>query len=190
MIILASRSPRRRNLLEMLGIEHEVRPADIDEKLIEGEEPVQAARRLALEKAHAVAAQGDGVPVLAADTIVVLEGEILGKPRDAAGAARMLRSLSGTHHHVVTGIAMVWKEEEWVAHDRTRVFFAELSDETITRYVATGEPLDKAGSYGIQGLGAPLVERIEGDFFSVQGLPLRLVVKAMAAAGVPYLFIR
>lgn len=190
MIILASRSPRRRNLLEMLGIEHEVRPADVDEILIEGEQPVEAARRLALEKAHAVASQSDGVPVLAADTMVVLDGQILGKPEDASDAARMLRSLSGTHHHVVTAIAMVWQGGELLDHDRTRVEFAELSDETIARYVATGEPLDKAGSYGIQGLGAPLVERIEGDYFSVQGLPLRLVVKAMAAAGVPYLFTR
>ncbi len=190
MIILASQSPRRRNLLVMLGIEHQVQPADIHEELIDGETPVDAARRLALEKAKAVAALRDDGPVLAADTIVVLDGEILGKPRDPAHARQMLAALSGTHHHVVTGIAMVWSGGEFVAHDETRVEFSALSEKTIAEYVATGEPLDKAGSYGIQGLGAPLVDRIEGDYFSVQGLPLRLVVKAMAAAGQPYRFTR
>jgi nucleoside triphosphate pyrophosphatase len=190
MIVLASRSPRRRKLLEMLGIEHEVEPADIEETLLDGEDAIQAAPRLALEKARHVAGRKIDNPVLAADTIVVLDGKMLGKPKSPEEAVAMLKSISGVSHFVVTGVAMVWPGGESTLYDRTRVEFVELSDEMIRAYVATGEPLDKAGSYGIQGLGAPLVNRIEGDYFSVQGLPLRLVVRLMAEAGVPYRFTR
>lgn len=191
MITLASSSPRRRHLLEMLGIAHEAIPAEVDERPRDGEDPEAMAVRLATEKARAVWRRHPERPVLAADTVVVVDGEILGKPVDAADAERMLATLSGREHRVVTAVALAQPTGEILQQcDVTRVWFRPLAAELIQAYVATEEPLDKAGSYGVQGMGAVLVERVEGDFFGVMGLPLRLVVDLLAAAGVPYRFTR
>lgn len=191
MIVLASSSPRRRQLLDMLGIAHEVVPADVPEVREPGELPETMAVRLARAKAAAVVAMRAGVPVLGADTVVVLDDEVLGKPVDERDAARMLRALSGRMHRVITAVALA--DGNGVVHERcdtTRVWFRDLADETIDAYVATGEPFDKAGSYGVQGYGAVLVERVDGDFFGVMGLPVRLVVDLLAVVDRPYRFTR
>jgi septum formation protein len=191
MIVLASASPRRTQLLSLLGIAHTVDAAhDVDETPRPGEDPEALARRLAGEKADGVAHRHPGVPVLAADTVVVLDGDVLNKPVDAADAERMLARLAGREHVVVTAVALAHDGRVDVRADRTRVRFRPLSPALIRAYVATGEPLDKAGSYGLQGYGAVLVERIEGDCFGVIGLPLRLVVDLLEAAGRPYRFTR
>ena len=191
MIVLASASPRRTQLLALLGIAHRVDAAhDVDETPRPGEDPEALARRLAEEKADGVAHRHPGVPVLAADTVVVLDGEVLNKPADAAEAERMLGRLAGREHVVVTAVALAHDGRVDVRIDRTRVRFRPLSPELIHAYVATGEPLDKAGAYGLQGYGAVLVDRIEGDCFGVIGLPLRLVVDLLEAAGRPYRFTR
>ncbi len=191
MIILASTSPRRRLLLEMLGIEHLVIPPDVSEVQEPGELPESLAVRLAREKALSVAAIRSDAPVLGADTVVVVDQEVLGKPADARDASRMLQRLSGRPHRVVTAVALV--NTDGSVHERydsTRVWFRDLTSEMIDAYVATGEPLDKAGSYGVQGYGAVLIDRVEGDFFSVMGLPLKLFVDLLEAVGRPYRFTR
>ncbi len=187
MITLASASPRRRHLLEMLGIAHQVIPPYVDERPLPGEDPEAMAVRLATEKARSVRRRQPERPVLAADTVVVIDGEILGKPQDEADAQRMLGLLSGRDHRVITAVALAVPGGEVLQQcDVTRVWFRPLTPELIEEYVATGEPLDKAGSYGVQGVGAVLVERVEGDFFGVMGLPLRLVLSLLEAAGIPY----
>ena len=189
MIVLASASPRRTQLLTLLGIAHEVDGGhDVDETPAPGEAPVALAVRLARAKADRVAARHPGRLVLAADTVVVLEGGMLGKPADPAEAEAMLAQLSGREHEVITAVALAAERRVALRVDRTRVRFRALDAETIRRYVATGEPLDKAGAYGLQGFGAVLVERIEGDCFGVIGLPVRLVVDLLADAGAPYRF--
>ncbi|MFQ6046222.1 MAG: Maf family protein [Gemmatimonadales bacterium] len=190
MIVLASISPRRRDLLDRLGIPYEIDPAHVDERLEPGELPETFAVRLAREKARAVSARRPGRWVLAADTVVVLGDELLGKPESPAAAKRMLARLSGNEHRVVTAVALARDGELLERCDVTRVWFRRLSDELIDAYVATGEPLDKAGSYGLQERGAVLVERIEGDYFGVIGLPVRLVVDLLEDAGIPYSFTR
>ena len=190
MIVLASRSPRRRQLLDMLGIEHVVDPAEIDEKVQSGETPEDTALRLAREKACLVARRHPGEHVLAADTVVVLDRQILGKPSAPEEAQQMIARLAGRQHLVITAVALVKDAAILQHHDVTRVWFRALDEELIKAYVATGEPLDKAGSYGVQGYGAVLVERIEGDFFSVMGLPLRLVIDLLECAGIRYRFTR
>jgi septum formation protein len=190
MIVLASGSPRRRQLLEMLGIPHDVDPPVVDERFEPAELPELHAARLARDKALAVARRRPGDVVLGADTVVVLGDRVLGKPVSATEAERMLEALAGREHRVVTAVALARDGELWERCDVTRVWFRPLSRELIRAYVATGEPLDKAGAYGVQGYGAVLVERIDGDFFSVMGLPLRLVVDLLEAAGRPYRFTR
>ena len=190
MLILASSSPRRRQLLRMLGIRHRVDPPDVPEVRDLGEPAERFAVRLAREKALQVAARHPGKLVLGADTVVVLGHRLLGKPASRAEATRMLQELSGREHRVVTAVALAWDGEVWDRCDVTRVRFRPLTAELIAAYVATGEPLDKAGAYGVQGYGAALVERIEGDFFSVMGLSVRLVVELLELAGVPYRFTR
>lgn len=191
MIVLASASPRRRHLLEMLGIAHEVLPSDVDETRLPGEVPEAMAVRLAAAKALAVLAQRPDHLVLAADTVVTIDDHVLGKPDDPSDAARMLAMLSGRSHRVITAVAVALPGGEIrERYDATHVWFRELSPETIAAYVATGEPMDKAGSYGVQGYGAVLVERVDGDFFSVMGLPLRLVVELLEEVGQPYRFTR
>lgn len=183
-LTLASSSPRRRQLLEMLGIPVRVVPSNIPEVRRAVETPVDYVERLAREKALSVR----GRLVLGADTTVVIRDEVLEKPADAEDALRMLRKLQGRTHQVVTSVALVKGERVLQATDVTNVVFRRMTDEFLGAYVATGEPMDKAGAYGIQGYGAALVERIEGDFFSVMGLPLRLVLGLMDEAGEGYLF--
>lgn len=183
-LVLASRSPRRRQLLEMLGIPHLVSAADVQEIPLPGEAPGAYARRLARDKARAV----PGALVLGADTIVVLDDTLLEKPADAEDAVRMLMRLQGRRHEVTTAICLIADGVTHEAADTTAVTFRPGTEAQLRAYVATGEPMDKAGAYGIQGYGAALVERIEGDFFSVMGLPLRLVLDLLERAGYPYGF--
>ncbi len=183
-LVLASQSPRRSQLLTMLGIPHVVKPAEVQEIRLPREKPAVYAQRLARDKARAV----PGRWVLGADTIVVVEDEVLEKPADPEDAVRMLSRLAGRRHDVITAICLIADGVEYEASDTSAVFFRPADQATLREYVATGEPLDKAGSYGIQGYGAALVERIEGDFFSVMGLPVRLVLDLLARAGRPYRF--
>ncbi len=174
-LILASRSPRRRKLLQQLGLDFEVHPSDLDEKATNHRLPEQLVEQLALEKARRVATRFPEALTLGADTIVVLEGEVLNKPADEAEARAMLRRLSGRTHTVYTGVALIHpgSQREIVDYEATRVTFAPLSDAEIDAYVATGSPLDKAGAYGIQDdYGAVFIRRIEGDYYNVVGLPL------------------
>jgi septum formation protein len=183
-LVLASGSPRRRQLLEMLGIPVLVQPSAVQEIPLPRETPAAYARRLARDKARAVA----GELVLGADTIVVVDGELLEKPVDAEDAVRMLHRLAGRRHEVITAICLVAGGQELEAADTTAVYFRPASEAMLRAYVATGEPMDKAGAYGIQGYGAALIDRIEGDFFSVMGLPIRLVLALLDRAGRPYRF--
>ncbi|MGO9340203.1 MAG: Maf family protein [Terracidiphilus sp.] len=204
MLVLASASPRRRELLTQAGFTFQVHPAHIPEEPRDGEDPIAYVVRLAREKAEAVfaglsrnatadpspavaaatsaqddslslGAQDDNLVVLGADTTVTLDNHILGKPEDAVDAARMLRLLSGRTHRVITGIAVVTAGRTEVAAEVTAVKFLTLSDEEIAAYIATGEPMDKAGAYAIQGRAARWIPRIEGDYFNVVGLPIALV---------------
>lgn len=190
MLVLASSSPRRRQLLDMLRIPHLVDPSDVAEDPKAGETAERCAARLAREKALQVAARHPGAHVLGADTVVVLGEKMMGKPASPAEAERMLAELVGREHRVITAVALACGAAVRERHDVTRVWFRPITPATIAAYVATGEPLDKAGAYGVQGYGAVLVERIEGDFFGVMGLPLRLVVDLLEEAGLPYRFTR
>ena len=183
-LVLASGSPRRRQLLEMLGISVLVQPSAVQEIRLPREAPAAYARRLARDKARAV----PGELVLGADTIVVVDDEVLEKPADVEDAVRMLTRLQGRRHEVITAICLVANGREYEAADVSAVFFRPVTPEFLRAYVATGEPMDKAGAYGIQGYGAALVERVEGDFFGVMGLPIRLVLDLLAEAGRPYRF--
>jgi septum formation protein len=183
-VILASQSPRRRELLRLVGIEHEVRPAGIDETYLPGEVPRDHALRLAREKVAAVAAP-DAV-VIGSDTIVVVDGDVLGKPEDANDAARMLRRLGGRSHEVITAVAVAWAGLVEADAETVTVAFHPLSERRIAAYVATGEPMDKAGAYGIQGYGAVNVASVQGDYFAVMGLPLQLLVRLCARLGLRY----
>lgn len=190
-LVLASASPRRRELLERLGVEFRTVPAEVDERPIAEQvrEPARLVTLLAETKAKAVAREHPRALVIGADTVVVLDGEILGKPSDAREARRMLARLSGRTHHVYTGVAVVDGESgrSESCAEVTAVTFGRLTDEQIERYVQTGEPLDKAGAYGIQGIGATLVERVEGCFFNVVGLPLFRLSRLLEAFGHPVL---
>jgi septum formation protein len=190
MLVLASSSPRRRQLLDMLGITHLVDPSDIPEVPEPGEPAERFAVRLARAKALQVASRHPGAPVLGADTVVVLGRRVMGKPASPTEAARMLTDLGGRAHRVVTAVALARDGDVQDRCDVTRVWFRPLTAGMIEAYVATGEPLDKAGAYGVQGYGAVLVERIEGDFFGVMGLPVRLVIELLEGAGLPYRFTR
>jgi len=191
-IVLGSASPRRRELVQLLGLDIPVRieASDADESVPPGLRPAEAAEWLALRKASSVRERlGDeaaGAVIIGADTIVVLDGEMLGKPKDAADACRMLGLLQGRAHEVITGVAVVEgaSGRSKTAGSVTRVFMKTLDAERIGRYVATGEPLDKAGAYGIQGLAAGFVERIEGCYFNVVGLPVSLLGDLLAEFGV------
>lgn len=179
-LVLASQSPRRAELLTAAGIDFTVRAADVDETPREGEAPRDYVVRIAEEKARAVPANSEEV-VLAADTTVVLGDEIMGKPIDAADATRMLRSLAGKRHEVITAICL--RRGDRVATDiaSTSVWFAPLSDAEIADYVASGEPMDKAGAYGIQGLASKYIDRIDGSYTNVVGLPVALTYRHLQA---------
>jgi septum formation protein len=176
MLILASQSPRRSEILRQAGIAFVVKPANVDESLHPGEPVESYVRRVAKLKAIAVEAAAGDV-VLGADTVVVIGREILGKPRDQADAARMLERLAGREHEVINGIC--FRRGIELLHDRavTRVSFAPLTHEEIELYVASGEPMDKAGAYAIQGLASKFIERIDGSYTNVVGLPIELVIK-------------
>jgi nucleoside triphosphate pyrophosphatase len=189
-IVLASGSPRRRQLLEMLGIPFRVVPPEVEENLGAGEQPEAYVIRLAREKARTVAVREPGAVVLAADTTVVLRGRVFEKPTTPDEAVETLTRLQGRKHQVLTAVAVARDERLEHALDVTDVTFRRLSNQLIADYVATGEPLDKAGAYAIQGRGAALVEGIHGDFFGVMGLPLRLALDLLAQFGVPYRFTR
>ena len=182
LLILASASPRRRELLAAAGWSFIVRPAAVDERPHRDEPPADYACRLARKKADAVVAPEEAV-VLGADTVVVLEEHLLEKPRDPPDAARMLHLLSGRTHEVITGICLRLGRHRVVDLARTRVRFAVLSAREIEAYVASGEPMDKAGAYGIQGLASKFVERVDGCYFNVVGLPLALVYRHLKALG-------
>ncbi|MFB3825226.1 MAG: nucleoside triphosphate pyrophosphatase [Bryobacteraceae bacterium] len=181
MLVLASRSPRRSELLRRAGIPFVVRvPCEVDESPRPHEKPERYVRRLAEAKALAVAA-GDGEIILGADTAVCIGGHILGKPEDNAGARRMLALLSGRRHEVITGICLRFPSRVVTDWATTHVWFTELSDADIDEYIASGEPEDKAGAYAIQGLASKYVERIDGDYSNVVGLPVALVWKHLRA---------
>lgn len=191
-IILASQSPRRRELLERMGLTgFQVISPDVDEDLGEELPPAELVSRLSQRKAQAVAAKaGKDALVIAADTVVALEGTILGKPADKLSAFRMLSALSGTRHQVYTGVTVLRGEESYTEYETTDVTFRELSEGEIEDYICTGEPMDKAGAYGIQGYGALFIEGIQGDYYNVMGLPVcrlgrlldRLGIHCMALA--------
>ena len=196
MLVLASASPRRQELLRNAGISFVVEPADVDESPLPGEVPSECAKRLAREKAVAVSHKRPQDVVLGADTIVVVDGAILGKPVDADDATRMLRLLSGRVHQVVTGVCVVRPNVSGQARKRanlssnqlktasetTLVTMSGLSEDEIQAYVSTGEPMDKAGAYAIQGMASRWIPRIEGDYSNVVGLPVALVYRMLREA--------
>lgn len=179
MLILASASPRRADLLTAAGIEFEAWPVDLDETPLPGETPEAHVQRLSASKARAALERRPGSVVLGADTVVVLDGRILGKPRDADEARAMLAALACRQHDVLTGVALVSADECVEDVCRTRVWFSSLSLKEIDEYVASGEPMDKAGAYGIQGLASRFVERIDGSYTNVVGLPVELVARLL-----------
>ena len=170
-IILASASPRRRELMGLYGVPFTIRAADIDETMDPGKPPFDEVARVSRCKALAVSREPEDV-VVAADTIVVCQGEVLGKPRDKKDAARMLRLLSGSTHQVMTGCTVLQGSRAETFTQVTQLHFRPLSEKEIHRYIATGEPMDKAGAYGIQGGAALFVERLDGDYYNVMGLPV------------------
>ncbi len=181
-LVLASASPRRRELLARAGFEFEVTPADVDERQRDRELPKAYVSRLAFEKAETVAAglsDGRLQVVLGADTIVVVDDDILSKPRDTQDAREMLRRLSGRSHDVLTGVALLRGPERRSAVEQTRVSLVELADDVIEWYLTTGEPMDKAGAYGVQGIASQFVERIEGSYTNVVGLPVSVVSRLL-----------
>jgi septum formation protein len=186
MLILASQSPRRAELLRNAGILFEVRPAEIDESVHEGESPFEYVKRLAREKAlKALKTAPKGAVVIGADTTVVVDGESLGKPQDEADARRMLRQLSGRGHQVTTGVCVAFYDADGavvtaVEAEVTEVEFATMSAEQIAAYVASGEPMDKAGAYAIQGRASRWIPRIRGCYFNVVGLPVARVCAMLA----------
>ena len=185
-IILASQSPRRKELLERMGIQDfETISPNVDESAFHGLPPEELVRRLSAEKAAAVAGKvGEDAIVIAADTVVALEGAVLGKPADELDAFKMLSALSGVRHQVYTGVTICRGGEKQTAHEVTDVTFRELSEREIEDYISTGEPMDKAGAYGIQGYGALLIQGISGDYYNVMGLPVCRLSGMLARFGV------
>jgi septum formation protein len=182
-LILASRSPRRAEILSAVGWPFETRAANVDESRFESEAAVPYVRRLAQTKAETVAKHLTSGLVLGADTVVLVDEEILGQPSDAEDARRMLKLLSGRWHEVLTAVALLRAggDRSAVDYEKTRVRFAEMSVAEIDWYVATGEPMDKAGAYAVQGSAALFIEEIQGDYFNIVGLPVRLVYKLARA---------
>ena len=181
-LILASGSPRRKDLLESIGVRFVVIPSDVDETFLPSETPIEGVKRLSLEKALEISAKYPGYWIIGADTVVVIDGKVLGKPVDEDDAKIMLRSLNGTTHVVYTGFSLVnslWVEKAVTGCSRSEVFIRSMSDEEIDEYVASGEPMDKAGAYAIQGLGSALVQSINGSYTNVVGLPLCEVAREL-----------
>jgi len=185
-LILASRSPRRAELLSRLGLAHQVQHADVDESILQGEQPHAAAGRLARLKASA--AVESGALTIGCDTLVVHRGDILGKPGDRREAKEMVCRLQGDEHVVFTGVAVATADRVESVVESTRVWFRRLDARECEEYAATQEPMDKAGAYGIQGFGAAIVERIEGDYFNVMGLPIQRLLDLFRLFGWRYAF--
>lgn len=185
-IILASASPRRGELLNRLGFNFTIVPSKIDEDRFQGLAPAEMVEKLAVNKARKVASLVEDTVVIAADTVVVLDGEVLGKPADEKEACDMLNRLQGEKHAVYTGIALCRTDDDKLLldHDITDVYMSNMSEEEIVSYVKTGEPMDKAGSYGIQGLGGIFVERINGSYFTVMGLPVHKLALMLKEFGI------
>lgn len=187
--VLASASPRRSEILTVLGVAHEVVPARVREAIHPGESPEALVERLAREKAAAVARARPDAWVLAGDTVVTLDGRILGKPADPTAAVEMLLTLAGREHRVVSGLALAQSEDTLISGAQsTRVRFRAFDEAIARAYVDTGEPMGKAGAYAVQGRGAALVEEIAGDYWCVVGLPVPLLLRLLATAGRPYRF--
>lgn len=186
-VILASASPRRQELLRQVGLTFVVEPSNVDEAVSDPLSPEQLVEFLALSKAREVAARRPEALVLGADTIVVVDGQILGKPADRDHAIAMLERLAGREHRVMTGVALVQGGREVVSHEVTVVRFGPLTRQQIERYVDSGEPMDKAGAYGIQGRAAALIQSIAGDYFNVVGLPLYRTLQMLSQFGVTVL---
>lgn len=187
-IILASQSPRRAQLLRMLGLDFDVRPADIDETYLDGESAPAHAERLAREKAMKVAGEEPDSIVIGSDTVVVVDRDVLGKPRDREDAVEMLLRLQGRVHRVETGVAVARGDRLLSCVETVRVYFRPFDRRMAEAYVNTGEPMDKAGAYGIQGYGSTLVERIDGDYYAVMGLPVARMLALIEAHGYRYWF--
>lgn len=189
-LILASASPRRRELLEQIGAEFRVCPVDMDESMLPGEDVLQHVQRLAMAKARTgfeqLSPQQPDLAVLAADTVVEIDGEVLGKPAGAQQAAAFLARLSGRQHAVHTAVALVTADHELAAINSSEVEFMTLSDKQIAAYVATGEPLDKAGAYAIQGVAAQFVVNLNGSYSGVMGLPLHETARLFWASGISF----
>ena len=183
--MLASNSPRRRELLQAAGFEFEVTAIEVDETRGDAEAAERYVERLAQTKALAAERRGTDDIVVGADTVVVVGGDVLGKPCDPADAARMLRRLSGRSHDVLTGVAVVWRGRMLSRVERTGVWFSRLSDADIAWYLASGEPMDKAGAYAIQGRASRFIPRIDGSYSNVVGLPIAAVVELLEEAGYP-----
>lgn len=181
-LILASQSPRRQELLERLGVPFTVCPAQGEETIVSMPPPL-LVEKLAMEKATEIAESNPEAVVLGADTLVILDGTVLGKPKDEEEAVAMLGSLQGRSHQVYTGVALVTPERRWAFHQVTVVRLCSLTEGQIRHYVAQGESLDKAGAYGVQGMAAAFVESIQGDFFNAMGLPLHAVATALGECG-------
>ena len=188
-IVLASGSPRRRELLERIGITgFKVSAPNVDESVEDGLSPAEIVEQLSLRKARAAAKKaGPSDLIIAADTVVALDGAVLGKPWDKGAAFAMLTALSGREHHVFTGVTVLRGEEAATLHEETAVTFRQLTPEEIRGYIATGEPMDKAGAYGIQGIGALLVSGIRGDYCNVMGLPVFRLGQILSSFGVDLL---
>ena len=188
-IILASQSPRRKELLQQMGLKgFKIDAPDVDETVEGNLPPAMIVEELSLRKALAVAEDADEDDlIIAADTVVALDGAVLGKPEDEGSAFSMLSALSGNRHYVYTGVTVIQGEKRVTQHEMTTVTFRELEPEEIANYIATGEPMDKAGSYGIQGLGALLVSGIDGDYFNVMGLPVYRLGRILANFGMDLL---
>lgn len=182
-IILASSSPRRKELLSQVFIPFTIQAADADETIQPGTKPAEAVQQLALKKAAVVSAQNPDAAVIGADTVVVSEGRILGKPENEQDAKRMLLSLSGRTHAVYTGVAIITPHEQVTFFEKTDVEFWELTEADISAYLETGEPFDKAGGYGIQSAGALFVKAIHGDYFNVVGLPVSTLSRQLVQMG-------
>ena len=185
-IILASASPRRKELLEKISLKFEVDASGCDEEINSGLDPQEIVQQLSIIKAKSVAARHKNAIVIAADTIGVIGDRILGKPHTKNEARKMLRAISGKSHSVITGFSIIDTTTDKIVTGTvdTRVYIKKLSDEEIDAYVATGEPLDKAGAYAIQGMGAVIVEKIEGDYYNVMGLPLHALAEALKEFGI------
>jgi septum formation protein len=187
-LVLASQSPRRAELIARLGLDFDVQPADIDESYRPGERPPEHAERLSREKAEAIARTHPHALVVGSDTIVVIDGDVLGKPRSREQAVEMLMRLSGRDHEVCTGVAVAMDGRVESGLERVRVRFRRLDRRACDEYVATGEPMDKAGAYGIQGFGSAIVESIAGDYFAVMGLPVARMLGLIERFGWRYGF--